>query len=189
MESELQLICLANVSVSLCIKRGHYCSSLVQISKFLPSVPPPCPLTPLPVPFPVSWSVSLVTPPPWPYLVLKYHKVYWKSCTTGDISINLHIWKMCSVYWALRGNVGMQAPLSLLCQHKEVRAEQWTVSLQTEHLFVSCCFVDTVTQCTVCIVGGKGVTLCLKVLGTQELRWKNLFKTIFSICVFRQCNA
>lgn len=41
MQSQLRLICLANVSLSLCIKRGHCCSSRVQLSKCLPSVPPP----------------------------------------------------------------------------------------------------------------------------------------------------
>lgn len=67
-----------------------------------PASPPPSPVL-----LSVSWSISVATPPLWPYLVLKHHKVYRKSCTTGDISINLHICQMCSVCWALWWNVSM----------------------------------------------------------------------------------
>lgn len=86
-----------------------------------------CPLSRLLAPLTLhslSLGLSCVTPPLWPYLHLKYHKVYWKSCNTRDISIHLHI---SSVYWALLWNLSMQAHLSRLCQPKGVSRTQWTL--------------------------------------------------------------
>lgn len=76
------------------------------------------------------------------YLVLKYHKVYRKSCATGDISINLHICQMCSVHGALGWNVSLHA-VPVMAVPIE-RGKQRTVNIKSLFVTLFCllCYVQ-----------------------------------------------
>lgn len=154
-------------------KEGTVIQARFRFQSARPPSRHPCPPHSITHPFPpLVVGLSLHPPPsPWPYLLPEYHKVYWKPGTTGDISINLHICKMCSVHWAFVGECE-HAKLSVYsCASVKSRAERSEPSVSKQSICLLARVVLTRLP-NVCRVGGWRVILCLRPLNTHELRWK-----------------
>lgn len=129
-------------------KEGTVIQAWFRFQSARPPSRHPCPLTLLPIPFPLSWSVSLFTPPlPGPTCSQSTVK-FTESQVPLGISVSICIFVRCALCIGLCGGMWARKALRLLlCQCEESSGAQWTVGVQTEHLFVGPRFVDTVTQC------------------------------------------